>query len=91
VDFIGDIDIKLLNDFDDNNNSSIFIGPEVKEEKYIPFLLFLLLCLEIVIMKVIYIQLGRYWKCCLMGGVKVVRMGMLCQRNEKDGRISQTE
>jgi hypothetical protein len=41
VDFIGSVDMKSLNIFDNNNNNSaIFIAPEVKEKKSISFLFY---------------------------------------------------
>jgi hypothetical protein len=41
VDFIGSVDMKSFNNFDNNNNNStVFIAPEVKEKKYISFLLY---------------------------------------------------
>jgi hypothetical protein len=42
VDFIGSVDMNSFNNFDNNNNSTIFIAPEVKEKKYISFLFYYL-------------------------------------------------
>jgi hypothetical protein len=41
VDFIGNVNMKSFNNFDNNNNNSTtFIAPEVKEKKYTSFLFY---------------------------------------------------